>query len=56
MVVRQVSKVPPLFPLPLHWLTRIGIAGRTLDAVPTVQAAVEPPPFAEQVARQGCPR
>ena len=47
MLDRQVNRVPPLFPVPLHWLIRTGIAGLTVDAVPTVQAAVEPPPVTE---------
>jgi len=39
--------LPPGFPVPLHWLTLIGIAGLILDCVPTEQATVAPPPFAE---------
>jgi hypothetical protein len=34
-VVRHVTTLPPLLPVPLHWLTVIGIARLTLDAVPT---------------------
>ena len=47
MLVRHVTTLPPGFPVPLHWLTVIGIAGLTLDATPTEQATVAPPPFAE---------
>lgn len=46
-LVRHVTTVPPGLPVPLHWLTVIGIAGRTVEAVPTVQATVPPPPFPE---------
>ena len=46
-VVRQVTTLPPGLPVPLHWLTVIGIARLILDAVPTEQATVAPPPFAE---------
>jgi hypothetical protein len=46
-VVRHVTTVPPTLPLPLHWLMLIGIAGLTVEAVPTVQATPEPPPVAE---------
>jgi len=37
ILVAQVSRVPPLFPVPLHWLTRTGIAGLILEAVATEQ-------------------
>jgi len=46
-LAEQVSRVPPLFPVPLHWVTVTGVAKLTLDAVATVQTAVEPPPFTE---------
>ena len=46
-VVRHVTTDPPGFPVPLHWLTVIGIAGLTVEAVPTAQAIVPPPPLAE---------
>ena len=36
-----------MFPVPLHWLIRTGTAGLTVDAVPTVQAAVEPTPVTD---------
>jgi len=38
---------PPGFPLPLHWLTLIGIARLTLDAGSTEQSTEPPPPLAE---------
>jgi hypothetical protein len=44
---RQVSTVPPALPVPLHWLTRIVIAGATVEPEPTAQSAVPPPPFAD---------
>ena len=47
MLVEQVSRVPPLFPVPLHWLTRTGIAGLTLEALATEQTALDPPPVTE---------
>jgi hypothetical protein len=47
MLVEHVSSVPPLFPVPLHWLTRTGIAGLIRDADATVHLAVEPPPVTE---------
>lgn len=47
MVVRQVTSVPPALPVPLHWLTLIGIARLTRDPVPTLQRTVEPPPVAD---------
>lgn len=47
MLDRQVSRVPPAFPVPLHWLIRTGTAGLTLDAEPTAQSAVEPPPVTD---------
>jgi hypothetical protein len=46
IVVRQVSRTPPPLPVPLHWLTRIGISGLTCEA-PTLQTAVDPPPVTE---------
>jgi len=39
--------LPPGFPVPLHWLILIGIAGLIRDEVATLQSAVAPPPFAE---------
>lgn len=46
MVARHVTVLPPGLPVPLHWLTRIAMAGATFD-VPTAQSTVPPPPFAE---------
>ena len=46
-LAEQVSRVPPLFPVPLHCVTVTGVAKLTLDAEATVQTAVEPPPFTE---------
>ena len=50
-LAEQVSSVPPLFPVPLHWLTVTGAAkltsDPTVDAEATEQTAVEPPPVAE---------
>jgi hypothetical protein len=46
-VVRHVTVLPPGLPVPLHWLTVMGIARLICDAVPTEQATVAPPPFAE---------
>jgi hypothetical protein len=43
----QVTPEPPTFPVPLHWLTVIGIAALTLDLGSTVQFTVPPPPLAE---------
>jgi hypothetical protein len=43
----QVTPEPPTFPVPLHWLTVIGIAALTLDLGSTVQLTVPPPPLAE---------
>jgi hypothetical protein len=43
----QVTAEPPTFPVPLHWLTVIGIAALTLDRGSTVQLTVPPPPLAE---------
>jgi hypothetical protein len=34
-------------PVPLHWLIVMGIARLIAEAVPTEQATVAPPPFAE---------
>jgi len=45
--VRQVRSVPPAFPVPLHWLTLVKIAGLTTEAELTAQSAVEPPPVTE---------
>ncbi|MGZ4614945.1 MAG: hypothetical protein ACXV4A_05240 [Actinomycetes bacterium] len=45
MLVRHVTTLPPGFPVPLHWLIVIGIAGLTLDPDATVHATVPPPPF-----------
>jgi hypothetical protein len=45
--VRQVSTAPPALPVPLHWLTEIGMTGLTVDAGSTEQLTVPPPPFAE---------
>ena len=47
ILAEHVSRVPPLFPVPLHWLTLTGMAELTLDADATEQTAVEPPPFTE---------
>jgi len=47
MLTEHVTRVPPLLPVPLHWLTRSGIAALTLDVGATEQATVEPPPVAE---------
>ena len=47
MLTEHVNRVPPLLPVPLHWLTLTGIAGLTLDAGATEQTAVEPPPVTE---------
>lgn len=44
---RQVSSVPPAFPVPLHWLTLVGIAALTVEPPPTEQLAVEPPPVTD---------
>ncbi len=46
-VVRHRTMLPPGFPVPLHWLTLIGMAGLIRDAVATRQSAVAPPPLAE---------
>jgi hypothetical protein len=37
MVAVHVTADPPTLPLPLHWLTVIGIAGLTLELAATVQ-------------------
>jgi hypothetical protein len=47
ILVEHVSRVPPLLPVPLHWLTRTGIAALTLDVGDTEQTAAEPPPVTE---------
>lgn len=47
MLAEHVSRVPPALPVPLHWLTRTGIAGLILDAGATEQTAAEPPPVTE---------
>jgi hypothetical protein len=47
ILVEHVSRVPPLLPVPLHWLTRTGIAVLTLDVGDTEQTAAEPPPVTE---------
>ena len=38
---------PPGFPVPLHWLTRTGIAGLTTDSESTVHRTPPPPPLPE---------
>lgn len=38
---------PPGFPVPLHWLTLIGMARLTFDAGSTAQSTVPVPPLAE---------
>jgi hypothetical protein len=45
MLVRQVTTLPPGFPVPLHWLTLIGMAALIVDAELTVQCTVPPPPL-----------
>jgi hypothetical protein len=45
MLALHVTPDPPTFPVPLHWLTVIGIAGLTLDLGSTVQCTVPPPPL-----------
>jgi len=47
MLAWQVTVDPPTFPVPLHWVTLIGIARLTLDRGSTVQCTVPPPPLAE---------
>jgi hypothetical protein len=47
ILVEHVSRVPPLLPVPLHWLTRTGTAALTLDVGDTEQTAAEPPPVTE---------
>lgn len=47
MLVRQVTMLPPGLPVPLHWLTVIGMAGLTRDDVVTAQSMVAPPPLAD---------
>ena len=46
MVVEHVTTLPPGLPVPLHWLTRIGIAALMVDGG-TVQWTVPPPPLPE---------
>jgi hypothetical protein len=43
----QDTEDPPGLPVPLHWLTVIGIARLTLDAGSTEQSSLPPPPLAE---------
>src|SRR5450631_1177254 len=43
----QVSTAPPGFPVPLHWVTVIGIARLTLDCGSTEQCTLPPPPLPE---------
>jgi hypothetical protein len=45
IVVPHVTTLPPGLPVPLHWVTRTGIALLTVDPAPTVQATVAPPPL-----------
>jgi len=45
MLAWHITPDPPTFPVPLHWLTVIGIAGLTLDLGSTVQCTVPPPPL-----------
>jgi hypothetical protein len=47
MLAVHVSADPPTFPLPLHWLTLIGIAALTLELWSTVQCTAPPPPLPE---------
>jgi hypothetical protein len=47
MLAVHVTADPPTFPLPLHWLTMIGIAPLTLELWSTVQCTVPPPPLPE---------
>jgi hypothetical protein len=47
MAVSHFTTVPPLLPVPLHWLTVIGIAGLIVESEVTVQFTVPPPPLAE---------
>jgi hypothetical protein len=47
MLAEQVTADPPTFPVPLHWLTLIGIAPLTLDPGSTVQCTWPPPPLPE---------
>jgi hypothetical protein len=47
MLVRQVSTDPPGLPVPLHWLTVIGIAALIRESELTAQFTVPPPPLPE---------
>ena len=47
ILVSHVTTLPPGFPVPLHWLTVMGMAGLILDVEPTVQRTVPPPPLPE---------
>ena len=47
MRTKQVTTLPPAFPVPLHWFTVTGTAGLTTDSGATVQCTVPPPPVAE---------